>query len=609
MRAKQSILYTMLMLLPFLGTSNAFANATNPDCPFERLAGQRLEGAKFKSVHLQSEYPVPANNEAFYNRVVRTEMEDRTVFLHVENAVLKNLNDKIFLDKELSASTLNLYKKLFFEQLKADDYLWSRIPKGELGGIYSDFKSIRLAVLPRDPKEIDSLEQHLNQLVESVSLAFAAEMKSYPKMAGFYEGVRGLVGDPAHWNLAGIGHTAQQASVEARRARKPEPGESRKPGAPVPARVFGPRSSLAIAMELDEIESLRLGLVSTMTRSPGIIEELSLSLDAVDLLRKAQSSPSINDRASYETYLERRFQQRFGVTLTKKEIASLQRYYQLVQELAPPIFIKEQEPIALAELDRATHGVISFDFAGQNNVNTVGTFQAFRRAAQMTGQSSDSRERALLAMELASERQQRESDAFDSSKDVLAAAIGESHLQGRGQNVQHRPKGELTSSGDDSTFLPSIPLTLFDHGRLMIGIRDRWAPPSRFRLTFQPQNFVDSHRAIPNDERFNLISQGESIEKNLREQLEALGAEGLDHLALKDTLFAVRLLPTENGTVEFDVLYAQGPKVAERKIPHAIWKDKIRSAFSETGQLPHGYRLRLIFDAQGIAEAESRTLR
>lgn len=604
MRATQPILYTLLLLLPILGTSTAFASATDPLCPFERLAGQRVEAAQFKSVHLESEYHVPANNEAFYKRVVRTEMDDRTVFLQVENAVLKLLNDKVFLDKELSASTLNLYKKLFFEQLKADDYLWSRIPKED--GIYSDYKYIRLAVIPKNPTEIDAIEQRLTKLLESVSLAFASEMKSYPRMAGFYDGLRGLVGDPSHWNLAGIGHTAEQASVESRRARKPEPGEARQVGVPIPPRIFSPRSSLAIAMELDEIESIRQNLISTLNRIPGLLEDGSLSLDAVDLLRKAQSNPSITDRASYEAYLSRRFNQRFQIELTKKEMGLLQRYYQLVQELAPPIFIKEQEPLALAELDKATNGVVSFDFAGQNNVNTVGTFQAFKQAAQVAGRSSDSRERALLAMELAFERQQRESDAFDSSKDVLAAAIAESHIEGRGQNVQHRPKGELTSSGDDSTFLPSAPLNLFDQSRLMIGIKNRWSPPSRFRLTFQPQNFVDSKKAIPNEARFNLISQGESIEKNLREQLEALGTEGLEHGVLKDVLFATRLLPNENGTVQFDILYAVGADAASRQPPHSVWKEKIRKALSQEGVLPHGFELRLIFDSETVAGAEAR---
>ncbi len=583
------LLYTALALGPHFGPVTASASQV---CDYAVLIARRAEAARFKQTHLHSSYAVPADNEAFFRRMIGQAEDEMAIYFHVENAVLKQLNDKVFGDKELSASTLNLYKRIFFENLQRNPFLFSRIPRPEDGGVYSDYKSIRLVAIPKQATELDQIETHFASLHNRVTQEFVAELNRFEKMKGFYQNHQGLLADPAHWNLAGMGTTASEASVQTRRSRKPLPGEERPQGISILARRFDGRTAILVAEDLHRIERMRHNLEAQFTKSPTLIKNGILDLDAVDLLRKAQGDTSIHGQTEYRAYLTRRFSERFAVRLTEAQCDLLQQYYSHVNELAPSLYIKDQEPIALAELERATHGVVSFDFAGQNNLNLLGTMESFHQAALLAGNKKGLYQYATLALALANERQQRESDAFDSTKDVLSNALRASGLTGSGQNLQPRPKYDFTASGDDATFLPNSTLGILQQMRLVRELRNRWTPASRFRVTFQPQNFTDSNSKINDEQRFTLISQAESVEKRLRDELEA---DGVPHPTVKDTLFAIRTHPTHSGQVPFDVLFAQGRNGDKQEL--SVWRDRIRKALTKEWVLAPNYSLHRVFNA------------
>ncbi len=604
-------LYTALALVTLHVSTLSYAGGTKPGdlssinrCEFERLIAKSGEVLEFKAEHLHNGYEPPVDNRAFHGRVLLEHDPRETVFFHVENAILKTLNDKIFQDKELSAAILNLYKKMFFERMSRYPYLSAHIPPPSEGGRYSDFKTIRLALIVDAKSDRLEIHRQLNQLHQEVGLAFSAEVNRYPHIRAMYENRKAILGDPANWHVAGLGNTAAEASLQARRSRTASPDQTREKGTPWVLENFDAAAVIETAAELRKIESSRTSLELQFGHDPRIFKDHSLTADALDILRKGASDTTIDGLASLNSFITRRFRERFGVTLTEDQSKQLHHFYRDMNKIAPSIFIRESEPIALASLDHARYGVISFDFGGQNNMNMVGTIQSLHTAynvasAHPAGAGSDER-LVNETLWLADERQMRETDIFDESKNTLKDSVAAAGLVGEGINISERPDKELTSSGDDSTFLPSRAIGWKDQRQLIQQLRDRWSPPSRFRVTFQPQNYVDSIKAISNDERFGLISEAEGVEKKLRDNLEQSGAsEALTFPEIKDTIFAIRIRPFSDKIVKFDVIFARGKE--ERPFRHQDnWEENIRAALGKPGALPSHFQLDKVLDVDSL---------
>lgn len=587
------LLYTALALVTLSASQPSFASP-QAECDFAALVRLRSVADDFKTMHLRTDFQAPADNEAFLNRVIHDMNEGRSIYFHVDNAVLKVLNDKIFKDKELSAATLNLYKTIFFEELEKDRWLRSHIPPGSSGGVYSDFKTIRLAAVPREEADIEKIYSAFEKLHERVGLRFAAEMTRHPELEDLYRDRRGILGDPANWNQAGFGRTAAQASVQARRNRRAAPGEEREIGKPTAPKRFDGKTVLEVAAQIREIEKLRGEIDETFKHDPRVIAEGVFTPDAIDILRRAQGDPRIEDLADYRAYVEQRFRTRFGIEISDKDADRLQRYFHLANEMAPSIFIKEQEPIALAELKNASHGVVSFDISGQNGLNMRANMLALHHATLVHGADNKHDLKLVdLALELGFEGQLRESDAFDASKTAIANSLQRTHIPGEGTNTAARDDGSLTASGDDATFLPTRPIGLVEKMRLLRNLREAWKPASRFRVTFQPQTYAGGKEAIDDARRFELISQAEQVEKKLRDDLELAG---FSYEVLRETIFGISVNPTREGTVKVDIFFAGSPSREKASRPALI--DPIRQALRSG--LPAHFELNRIYDADGI---------
>ncbi len=586
------LLYTALALVTLFGSRPIFA-ANEPPCDFAAFVRLRSVSDEFKTLHLRSAFHAPADNEAFLNRVIHDWNEGTSVYYHVDNAVLKMLNDKVFKDKELSAATLNLYKRLFFDELSKSPFLLARIPNAAEGGVYSDFKTIRISTVPKKPEEIEKIYTALDRLHQRVGERFAEQMQKHPEIESLYTDRLGILGDPANWNQAGYGRTAAEASVQARRNRRTAPGEEREAGKPTLPKRFGPKSVLEIAGQIREIETLRTAIEDSIQHDPRIFSEGVFTPEAIDILRRAQGDLRVAHLGDYREYVKRRFRIRFGANLSDKDADRLQRYYHLANELAPSTYIKEQEPIALAEITEATHGVVSFDISGQNGLNLRSTLLALHRAHLVHGvDKTDDGKLVNLALELTFEGQLRASDAFDESKSAIGMALRQTHLRGKGTNVEERLDGSLTASGDDATFLPSRTIGLVEQLRLMRKLRDDWTPPSRFRVTFQPQTAAHSPLTIEGGRRFELISQAEQVEKQLRDDLELAGMPFED---LKSTVFAISMHPSIEGPVLFDVLFATSKESA---VDPEKLKARVKQALK--AGLPNQFVLDKIYNADGI---------
>ncbi|MBY0370759.1 hypothetical protein K2X33_08735 [bacterium] len=561
-------LYAALAVVPNYALGATVLKPFSFECPFERLGAVHPELSRFKAAHLNEQAPMPVDNEAFYQRHLHFSDDQNALYFHSENAVLKLLNDKVFEDKELSAATLSLYKKIFFETLAKDAFLVSRIPEASKGGYYSDFKVIRLAIVPHSTAERDTLEQSLKRLHHAVNIQFANEIESVPELKALYSAKTGLVSDASHWHLSGMGKTPAEASWEARRARK----STKHSGQPVEAVPFNRLSIAHTSNQLTNMETLRAKLEESIT-DPRLWADHAPTSDLLDIFRRASTSTQIHNHDEYLGFIQKRVDLRFGVSLSRTQAEQLHLYYNHLMDLAPSLFIREQEPVNLAALETATHGLVSFDISGQSNENIRGTAQALYQA-HLTAPQGDSRKLVELSLELASERQMAESDRFEESKLVLMQAIAAAHLQ----------SGRFSASGDDAAYLPREHMSIEALRQLYQQLLDRAPYPAKFRSVVLPQYYEDTSLSISKEQRFRLVSLGEGMEKSIRELLETGPSVRLPYSELKSTLFVIHLRPASDG-IHADVFYtSKNIQSLGPRFKHAVEKAARES-------LPEGFLL------------------
>ena len=176
-------IFALFFLVAFHSLSLT-ADAQAIRCTFSTLGPEDSEDdlALFKRHEIGS--TVNGNNPKFIEAVLNG-LTKAKLFFHLDNAVLKKLNDRYFKDQELSAAVESLYTRKFFENLNAEPVL-----KAEL--VYSDYKTIRLG-FEHDTEEIRSA---LERVYEKTAADFVKELAEVPSLRKLYSKGDGLVADP-----------------------------------------------------------------------------------------------------------------------------------------------------------------------------------------------------------------------------------------------------------------------------------------------------------------------------------------------------------------------------------------------------------------------------
>jgi hypothetical protein len=158
----------------------------------------------FNHQNLNKTFTTPEQNQKFVSIAENvTKADGKTVFVDMENSVMKILNDRTR-DKNLVTSLTNRHKAILSEKLKE---LQAANPGLEIS-LYSDFKSMRLALHGKVPENI---EEQLQALWGKANTQFSNELKESMLIRNE---------DPAHtWFRGGVGDTADIANLFAREAR------------------------------------------------------------------------------------------------------------------------------------------------------------------------------------------------------------------------------------------------------------------------------------------------------------------------------------------------------------------------------------------------------
>lgn len=523
---------------------------------FDRLLDYRAQAEAVRTTHL-SFFRFPSNNRSFHLHAPALAARGNVLFFHVENAVLKLLNDKVIQDKQVSAALLNLYKRVLYDTLRGDPILRDSLIPASEGGVYSDFKSVRLAFTIKDKAQGEKLNDQLNEAYENAARQFEQEVSNYPFLRDMLKDRKDLSGSPIQWHLAGVGTNPEQAALAARRARLasrvPLWGSQNKF---IAIQAYGKHFEKAIEADLDGIEDLRMEIKQKfqlilhgrkVVGADGVINR-----EAIDLLRRASSDPTIHNKEQYVAALKERFFLRFNAVVDEATILSLQSYFSKVDRYLPALYVDDSESIHLAEMEGATHGAVTFDMRGAGNSNIRPAMEALEEVASIKRANPEmsSHDVSELLLKKLRRNQDAASEAFTAARDLIHQTLVKSGL------ATHREK--ITESGDEVTWLPDLD---YSEGKLAKGIATIESQiPLEYgvRLTVQPQNYKGTKISIDSSTRFDWASQMDSMEKEVRLSLEKSFPELAQSGQLEQLTFTMIVEPKDAHTGDLKIWVSSG---------------------------------------------------
>ncbi|GEM_PF-4991263 len=520
------------------------AHAAQGPCDFRKLAPWQEESRRFKEEKLYSGQPYLhlVDNKRFIDKSYAIFDEDHTLTFHTENAVMKILSEKGFLDKEITAGGLNAYKTIFFRQLM-DSPVADHLIGIEEGGRYNEAKSARLIFDTKGGVLESVLILELDNLRIRAAAEFADDMRQFKELSkGYLDHPNPMVRDPFLWNEVGMGSRPGKASWQARIRR-----QSVLNGHQPHDLYFGPHSEEIVARHVERAEDLRRKLDAKLGQTGLFAQGLPVH-GLVEILRSAETAEDVKNLEDYQNYIRDRVFNRFGYRFeSDKEIDRLQRYFHIANELAPPIMTPYQEAMQLADLSRADHGVWGFDVTGQNARNITGVFASLHLAAQTQKPGHHNIDLVNRTLELTEEEQARQSRKFWGYQDHLEGALRDSGLILSSE--PHRFEG----TGDDFTAKQRITVTSRNRAVILQKLANNAERGSLFRSTLQSQNY-ENGKPIERENRLTWISEAEKMEKNLRVKLEGSVERGLmPYLALRECVVSFVLTPITKHQVRIDV--------------------------------------------------------
>ncbi len=403
------------------------------------------------------------------------------LFVDTELAILKELNETIFGDKNLATAAGNLYKKILFTHLRNSPSF--RPLREALVSQYSDFKSVRLA-LSRDTPELRGL---IAKLHDTAALTYRRELARHGILPSFQERAF-IAGRPENWHLTGYGGTADQAGFANRNARR-----FLRDSDPVHAMSFSEaretiemdlgtwkRMQSSISRHVSHRDWFRAGLLDRVARDSYV-----LSAEAIDTIRKTPVEE-----------LPPALLKKFGAEVSPTDGLTLSRFVEFTNSsFSAGVFQAQRLEVHALE---APFGVFSADFAGQGARNT---HQTMRMLTHPLVKNAESAVRAARRAERnATEAFARRQRDFS---ELIERAIRDGAL----------PQGtRVHFSGDDGMVVLGGPLK-----------QPEWASELLLRelaVSGDPSlRMVLSADGLPATARSRLIVRAEAYEKDLRKAL------------------------------------------------------------------------------------------
>lgn len=304
----------------------------------ERQALRKL----FIQQYAEATYTTARQNQTWIDRSLSQSRRAR-FYIVMENAWLKQLNDKILRDKDLVTALTHLHKELFLDELRSgfSDLSFRT---------YSDFKSVRLEVAGAFDDELFARFQQ----------AFQQTNQNFRQHSVLKQILReeDLSSSPL-WFALGTGSTADEASLAARGARRVDHRS---------LSFSDPEFQRLLQQELIRVRELYAEVLSLAQGSSLLESDTALDLQVYVLARKAQNA---------EALLEELRMEYPDADLSLGLAEHLLELIELSDHFSPSMLIAQRETLTLHE---APFGALSMDFIGLGGENLKATTEALAEA-------------------------------------------------------------------------------------------------------------------------------------------------------------------------------------------------------------------------------------
>ena len=492
---------------------------------------------------------VISDNRYFMNSMEKTLPKgQRKMFFDVENSVLKGLNDSVLEDKGLGDAVNNLFNQKLLKNLKENPELVSR-----MSSQYSDFKSLRLSFDYATPEEGAKLQKALDEIYKKSNDEFLKEMDS-AKMSGLWQGHEGQIGSPETWFLAGSGDNALEANMASRAQRKIASDTGS-------AKVSSYSENVdELYSQMDGIRNLQATLSSNkVLRDKEVLTKINgeyvLSKEMITILRKNKRS-EYSSGIDYVNDITKKSENLFGVKLSKSDVETMTKYFEDIDSMSPPLFIRERQ---LIPLEDAKNGLVSVDFAGIGVDNAQGAMVGLTKSSMESSKKIDT-----------------VSDTLQNVWKEVDQVTDEMNMAQRSYNsavkeIEPGHSGALFS-GDDGMFFPSKSWNGDDKVKLVTELSKKDA--SKYRVTFVPTKYADG-TVISASNRSEYVVKAEKVEKALRAKVTGVGKDRINFKRTKDMIFAVDFTPTPDGNGVFNLI-VKGKDLSLKEV------DSLRKSFADS---------------------------
>lgn len=456
-----------------------------------------LSRDEIKTKLLHAEYTSEMDNAYWMIQAAQPIKNANRVFIEVENAKLKELNDTI-VDKDLVTSMTNFHKQLLLDEF---DILKKKHPKLVFSP-YSDFKSVRFLV---EGKRNSDFDRDLGEAFRSVQNKFDSWVRS-----------NNLVREsdqPQSWFKMGIGQTADESSSAARFGRTiNNPYEVTDFNSPVVRN--------RLSSQVKDIDTLR-STISEQLKSTDLVDagpNPSLKLEVFEILRKTKTPTELKSKLQKEFNIE---------SIPDSTLSYMLIYAKNVDRFSPSLHVAKKE---IASLDEAVNGGFSVDFAGMGAQNLKATAEALA--------SSKNLDEALIN---ARKNEQKVTNLFESKREEIRSVSGST----LGKNSL-----ESKCSGDDC--IGAFKRTMRSEDKQNL-VRDlaRSSDGKSIRMAFISPGIKNKA------ERSQMATHGEAIEKTLREKLRG----EIEPAKLRGVLFAIDMQGTELGKGPVQLIFGEANNV------------------------------------------------
>ncbi len=417
------------------------------------------------------------------------------LFFDLENAALKELNDKVVQDKDFVTALTNLHKDVVWQSISSDPEL-----RKLLVAKYSDFKSVRLAFSVDSPQ----LRAKLQEKLSEINRRYKDYVASLSLKEGWHEKAKGLALDARNWYHGGMGKSPDEAGLATRSSRYFE-GIST-------ARTFEESKKL--------LEQARFDIANFQDWAEGKFRSVAgfliptaggrkvLSAEAIEAIRKIQ--PKDQSPIEIQLAIQKVIWDRFRVKVSPEEALRLRDGLNQADRFSPGLLLEERVVI---DMGQPSAEVLSADFKGQNARNLEETLKAL----------SDSRGNSLEeAVKKVRWGEEQATKSLEERKSRFQKVLG-----------QLFPGVKASFSGDDGmAFLPR-PLTESERKAFSEQWQASGGKAEDIRLTFERFQYGDTGNPLPVEQRSKLVVAAEGIEKKLRSELiESMSREELNNLQI-----------------------------------------------------------------------------